>query len=95
MVRTPKRWDRIVALAAERGTTLPAEPDAKALAQFLVAAKAADPLRFPDLSLSVVKLLGPGEYVVEVPGGDVAGPLRPGGQGLRALHGAEPPLSRT
>jgi exoribonuclease-2 len=49
------------------------EPDAKALGQFLVSAKAADPLRFPDLSLSVIKLLGPGEYVVEVPGGSVVG----------------------
>jgi exoribonuclease-2 len=73
VVRTPQRWDRIVELAGERGWKLPAEPDAKALAQFLAAAKTADPLRFPDLSLSVVKLLGAGEYVVEVPGGSVAG----------------------
>ena len=73
MVRTPKRWDRIIELAAERGSTLPGEPDAKALEQFLVSAKAADPLRFPDLSLSVVKLLGSGEYVVQLPGGSVAG----------------------
>jgi VacB/RNase II family 3'-5' exoribonuclease len=73
VVREPRRWDRIVQLAAERGTTLPKDPDAKALEQFLVAARAADPLRFPDLSLSVVKLLGPGEYVVQVPGDDVGG----------------------
>jgi exoribonuclease-2 len=73
VVRVPKRWGRIVELAAERGRALPKEPDAKALEQFLVWAKAADPLRFPDLSSSVVKLLGPGEYVVQLPGGSVTG----------------------
>ncbi|MCX5826103.1 MAG: RNB domain-containing ribonuclease [Deltaproteobacteria bacterium] len=73
VVRIPKRWDRIIELAAERGSTLPKEPDAKALEQFLVSAKAADPLRYPDLSLSVIKLLGAGEYVVELPGGSIAG----------------------
>jgi VacB/RNase II family 3'-5' exoribonuclease len=73
VVRTPKRWDRIVELAAERGSTLPKEPDSKALEQFLVSARAADPLRFPDLSLSVIKLLGAGEYVVQLPGHSAAG----------------------
>lgn len=73
VVRTPKRWGRIVEIAAERGASLPAEPDAKALEAFLVRAKADDPLRFPDLSLAVIKLLGAGEYVAEAPGGDAAG----------------------
>ena len=73
VVRKPKRWDRIVELAAGRGAALPKDPDAKALEQFLISAKAADPLRFPDLSLSIIKLLGPGEYVVELAGGSVAG----------------------
>lgn len=68
VVRTPKRWDRIVALAAEQGTQLPAQPDPKALNDFLSARKAADPDRFPDLSLAVIKLMGPGEYVLERPG---------------------------
>jgi VacB/RNase II family 3'-5' exoribonuclease len=68
VVRTPKRWDRIVELAAEHNFTLPQQPDSKALAQFLLSARASDPLRFPDLSLSVIKLMGAGEYVVEMPG---------------------------
>ena len=67
VVRTPKNWDRIVTLAAEHGAKLPIAPDAKALSDFLERARAADPLRFPDLSLSVVKLLGAGEYVMEEP----------------------------
>jgi exoribonuclease-2 len=67
VVRAPKRWDRIVALAKEHGTTLPGQPDSVALDAFLVAARAADPLRFPDLSLSVIKMLGAGEYVAEQP----------------------------
>ena len=73
MVRTPKRWDRIIELAADQGATLPRKPDSKALEKFLLASKTLDPLRFPDLSLSIVKLLGPGEYVVQLPGGSVPG----------------------
>jgi exoribonuclease-2 len=73
VVRTPKRWDRIITLASGRGVTLPQVPDSKALEQFLTAAKAADPLRFPDLSLSVIKLMGAGEYVVELPGESATG----------------------
>jgi ribonuclease R len=68
VVRVPRRWERIVALAATFGATLPATPDARALADFLAVRRAADPLRFPDLSLSIVKLLGPGEYVLDRPG---------------------------
>ncbi|HEY4988944.1 MAG TPA: RNB domain-containing ribonuclease [Opitutaceae bacterium] len=73
VVRTPSKWDRIVELAAERGSTLPGRPDGKALEQFLLAALKADAASFPDLSLCVIKLLGRGEYVVEFPGGAVAG----------------------
>lgn len=65
IVRTPKRWDRIVQLAAAKGEKLPAEPDSKALNDFLVAQKAAAPDHFADLSLAVIKLIGPGEYVLE------------------------------
>jgi VacB/RNase II family 3'-5' exoribonuclease len=68
VVRTPKRWERIVALAGERGFTLPHDPTAEALEEFLTKERAADPLRFSDLSLSVIKLMGPGEYVAELPG---------------------------
>ena len=73
VVRTPKRWDRIVEIAAEHKFVLPQQPESKALDQFLLSAKAADPVRFPDLCLSIIKLLGAGEYVVELPGGSTAG----------------------
>jgi len=67
IVRTPKRWDRIVEVAQGLGTTLPAEPDSKALNDFLLAQKQKDPVHFPDLSLTVIKLMGPGEYVLVKP----------------------------
>jgi len=67
IVRTPKRWDRIVEVANGLGTKLPEEPDSKALNDFLIAQKQKDPDHFPDLSLTVVKLMGPGEYVLVKP----------------------------
>ncbi len=68
IVKTPKRWDRIVELAAQMGTKLPAEADSAALNNFLTQQHTADPEHFPDLSLAVVKLMGPGEYAIERPG---------------------------
>jgi VacB/RNase II family 3'-5' exoribonuclease len=64
VVRTPQYWDEIVAVAKVNGETLPQEPDAKALAKFLIRQQVKDPERFPDLSLTIVKLLGPGEYMM-------------------------------
>jgi len=68
VVRVPKRWDKIVEIAQEKGFALPQNPDSKALDEFLIKMKEEDPVAFPDLSLSIVKLLGSGEYVVEKPG---------------------------
>jgi len=68
VVRSPERWDRIEAIAAKYGEKLPSEPDSQALEEFLVRRRKADPMRFPDLSLAIVKAMGAGEYIVEQPG---------------------------
>ena len=68
VVRSPERWLRIVAVAKEYGEVLPSDPDSKALEDFLAKRRRADPLRFADLSLVIVKLMGRGEYVLEIPG---------------------------
>src|SRR5688572_30739653 len=73
VVRSPERWDRIERIAEELGETLPPEHDARALEEFLVRRRKADPVRFPDLSLSVVKAMGAGEYVLERAGEDSTG----------------------
>ncbi len=68
VLANPKHWDRIVALAAERGETLPARPSAQALNAFLTERRQIDPAGFADLSLCVIKLLGRGEYALDLPG---------------------------
>jgi exoribonuclease-2 len=73
IVKQPERWDRIVQLAATYGEKLPAAPDSKALNDFLIKRKTADPDHFADLSLAVIKLIGPGEYVLERPGDPAPG----------------------
>jgi exoribonuclease-2 len=73
VVRSPERWDRIERIAEERGDRLPPEPDARALEEFLRRQKKADPMRFPDLSLAIVKAMGAGEYVVERAGAEPIG----------------------
>jgi exoribonuclease II len=68
VVRKPENWPRIVEIAREHSETLPSQPDPRALADFLERRQELDPIHFPDLSLAVVKLLGPGEYIVQTPG---------------------------
>jgi exoribonuclease-2 len=68
VVRTPRYWDEIVVVAATYGENLPPEPDSKALSVFLNQRKEVDPEHFPDLSLTIVKLIGPGEYMTLEPG---------------------------
>ena len=73
VLRSPERWDRIAALAAGLGERLPDAPDARTLNAFLAKRREADPLRFPDLSLAIIKLMGRGEYVLDLPGERTAG----------------------
>ena len=73
VVKTPVRWDRIVTLAAEHGATLPAAPDSVALNNFLEAQRASDSIHYPDLAVAVIKLMGPGEYMLMRPDDDPTG----------------------
>ena len=73
IVRSPERWDRIEKVAEELGERLPPDPDSRALEEFLLRRRKADPLRFPDLSLTIVKLMGAGEYALERAGEDSTG----------------------
>lgn len=91
VVRSPERWLRIVEVAAKYGESLPREPDSRALGSFLVKRRKADPVRFPDLSLAIVKLMGSGEYVVEQPGGVPIGHF---GLALRAYTHSTAPNRR-
>ncbi len=79
VLRSPERWNRLVDLARSAGTQLPSEPSAPALEAFLRERRQADPARFADVSLAVIKLLGRGEYEIEVPGA----PGRPATSGWR------------
>ena len=73
VVKIPERWDRIRALAAALGGNLSPDPDARSLEDFLQQQERSNPARFPELSLSIIKLLGRGEYMVKMPGGDAPG----------------------
>lgn len=73
VVHAPENWSRIREIASEFDSDLPAQPNARALDEFLQHRQESDPVRFPDLSLAIIKLLGPGEYVVQRPGQDSEG----------------------
>jgi exoribonuclease-2 len=81
VVKDPERWDRIVTLASTLGGNLPSEPDAKSLEGFLNHQRRVNPDHFQDLSLSIIKLLGRGEYVLKSPG-----TASPGHFGLAVQH---------
>jgi exoribonuclease-2 len=87
VVRTPDNWPRIVEIAQELHDTLPNEPDVRALSDFLERQRKGDPDHFADLSLAVVKLLGPGDYVVQKPGEEGDRPLRSRGSTLHSFNG--------
>ena len=88
VLRSPERWERIVELAHGLGGRLPSVPDAQALAAFLLRRRELEPEQFPDLSLSVIKLLGRGEYVLSVPGEPTLGHF--GLAVLRYAHSTAP-----
>ena len=73
VLRSPERWERIMRVADEYGVHLPASPDAVALEDFLCKRRKADPTKFPDISLTIVKLIGRGEYAVDTPGSTAPG----------------------
>jgi exoribonuclease-2 len=73
VVRSPERWAKMVEVAANCGGLLPGQPSSRALEAFLAEYRLAHPMQFPDLSLTMIKLLGPGEYVAESPGGAPTG----------------------
>ena len=73
VVKSPQRWNRIAEIARNFGENLPENPDSIALAEFLARRKTADPTHYPDLSLSIIKLLGAGEYVVQAADADAGG----------------------
>jgi exoribonuclease R len=95
VVRTPKRWDRIMELASERGFTLPKEPDSKALEQFLVSAKGTDSLRFPRSVSQRHQAVGCRRIRRRTSGKQCRRALWSRGQGLYSLHSPEPQIPRS
>ena len=91
VVRSPERWLKIVEVAKDLGDELPVEPDSKALEKFLRKRRDADPIRFPDLSLVVVKLMGAGEYALQLAG---AAPVGHFGLAVREYSHATAPNRR-